>query len=155
MYSSLLLVHSWIRWVVLLSALALTFLFVRGWLTRRTWGGSENAQLWIFSQTLLYQGLFGLLLYVGGSPFTKLLISAPSTALSNPVPLFWSVRHPLTMLSSIAVFFVGRYLTLKKAHPQNKFRSAALTLATTMLIILTAVPWSGLLYGRSWFRWTL
>lgn len=155
MYSSLLFIHSWARWIVLLGGLALMSKMYLGWAKKSKWGGYENGLIWAFSQLLGYQVLFGLGLYLGGSPYTKYLISHTHEALGSSLFSFWSIRHPLTMVLALITFQAGKHFSQKYANHQDRHRCFAITMSVTMLIVLTAIPWPTLTYGRSLFRWFL
>lgn len=155
MYSSLLFIHSWTRWVVVLGGIGLTSQMFLRWHQRRQWGGADNGLVWAFSQVFGYQVLFGLSLYIGGSPYTKVLISKPGLTLKTPVFFFWGLRHPATMLLALAIFQIGKRISQKHVQIEGRHRAFAVTLLLTMLAILSAIPWPKLEYGRSFFRWSL
>ena len=70
MYGTVLLLHSLLRWAVLLTGLLAAVRAIWGWRSRRPWTlPDERAGLW-FTISLDLQFLLGLLLYVALSPIT-------------------------------------------------------------------------------------
>ena len=69
-YSLVLFLHSWWRWVVLLLLLAAVARAVSGRLAGRTWTGSDRRANLLATIALDLQLLMGLLLYLFLSPFT-------------------------------------------------------------------------------------
>jgi hypothetical protein len=152
MYGPLLLIHSWTRWIVVVSGILFLIRCLVGWMKRQEWSSSENYFIWGFNQILGYQILFGFTLYIAASPYVRMAISNPSLISTNPVVGFWVARHAVTMLSTLGVFHVGR-AKAKKAPQDSRFRIYTITFTVLMAMILSAIPWAGLAYGRPWFRW--
>jgi hypothetical protein len=152
MYGPMLLIHSWTRWIVVISSFYCLIRCFVGWLRKQEWGSTENYFIWAFNQILGYQILFGLMLYIGASPFVKMAISDPALIQSNPVVNFWVARHGPTMLLTLGVFHVGR-AQATKAPANARYRIYAITFTVLMVMFLSAIPWVGLVYGRPWFRW--
>ena len=70
MYGIVLLLHSLLRWLVLIAGLLAAARGISGWRSRRPWTlPDERAGLW-FTMTLDLQFLLGLLLYGVLSPIT-------------------------------------------------------------------------------------
>jgi hypothetical protein len=152
MYGPLLFIHSWTRWIVVVSGLYFLIRCLLGWVRNQQWGSSENHFIWAFNQILGYQILFGLTLYIAASPFVKLAIANPSLISTQPVVNFWVARHAPTMFFTLGVFHMGR-AKVKKAPLESRFRIYTITFSILMALILSAIPWTGLVYGRPWFRW--
>ena len=151
MYGPLLFIHSWMRWLVLGVLLFLIFktLFVQ--INKSKWQPKDDATLWVFDQIFGYQILFGLVLWAGTSPLTKMVFKNFSVIQEDPVLFFWFLRHPLTMIVAMG-FFQGGYDKFKEAVPEKKNKILLFTLIITLVIILSAIPWSNLIFGRPLFR---
>lgn len=152
MYAPLLFIHSWTRWIVVVSGIYFLARCYGGWISRKTWRPSDNHFIWAFNQILGYQILFGLTLYLGASPWVKIALSNPSSVFTNPNISFWVARHAPSMLLSFGVFHLGR-VRANRSLPEGRYRIYAITFTFLMAIIFSAVPWKGLVYGRPWFRW--
>jgi hypothetical protein len=151
MFEVTLFVHSWFRWVVLGIALLLTFRFTKAWLCKEEWSGSEYSYVTGFLHAYATQVFFGLTLYIGLSPIPKSVI-ADASLLKNPYYMFFAIRHGLSMLSGFLIFIIGVTISKKKSK-ESKYKILSLTMIITLLIILSAIPWPALPYGRDLFRW--
>ncbi|MBL7715501.1 MAG: hypothetical protein JNL01_08515 [Bdellovibrionales bacterium] len=152
MYGPILFIHSWVRWGVLLGAL---FLIVRTtWasLSRQNWTARDNYWVWAYGQIFGYQLIFGLTLYFGLSPMTRSAFQNFSEAMENPVLFFWSIRHPLTLILAFAVFVLGKRLCFNRLSLETRHRGMAAVLWVSTAILLSAIPWPVLEYGRPWVR---
>src|SRR5580704_9403815 len=95
MYNVVLVLHSWLRWGVIVSgvlATASTF-------TAEPSGSSDPADRWglLFMALLDLQMLVGLLLYLVLSPVTTAIFNDFGGAMTDPVARFWAVEHIGTM----------------------------------------------------------
>ena len=152
MYEPLLFVHSWFRWIVLLSMIYFFGRSVYGWTRKISWAASDNQFMWAFNQMFAYQVMFGLALWIALSPYSKAGFKDAATLQENPVVSFWTIRHPATMLIAIAIFQIG-HLLAKRRPADSKFRIYAVTFGLVLVAICSAIPWPGLDYGRALFRW--
>src|SRR5688500_20249326 len=98
MYEALLVVHSWLRWAVLLVG---AYAFARaaaGRFTRRPWTpADESASRWFVIAGDL-QVVFGLLLYFFFSSFTIAAWRDKAGSMADGVIRFWAVEHVFYML---------------------------------------------------------
>ena len=147
MYEPFLLIHSWTRWAVILVALYLLIRFAYGWMRKSEWRESLDQFAWAFSQLLTLQVLFGLMLFLGTSPLVKVGLSNPSLIMTDPVIGFWTVRHPITMITALGAFHVGKSIA-RRSPTELRFKRYALALAIALALIATAIPWPWLPFGR-------
>lgn len=153
MYEPLLLVHSLIRWALLFSMAWFLLLSLRGWIKKENWGPRQNHFLWAFDQAFGYQVLFGITLWIGGSPFVKSVFMNWSSV-GEPLQFFWFFRHGFTMLLSFGFWHFMR-AKIRKAKNEDKFKLAFWTFFSILIFVLSAIPWPWLSYGRPWLRWHL
>jgi hypothetical protein len=151
MYSVVLTIHSWMRWVTLLLAAAATLNAARAPLEgRNTLPGRWWDTFLMLAVDL--QVLFGLVLYFGLSPFTKEAMANVSLAISNPALRFWAVEHAGGMFLSVVLVRMGRVLAAN-AKTALAARNRRLTcFAMAMLGMMISIPWPGLSNGRPLFR---
>src|SRR4249919_4200634 len=118
MYAHVLAVHSWLRWLALVTAVGATFAALRGQV------GSDNsvADRWgMFAVTALdLQMLLGLILYLALSPNMRPILDNFGGAMKDPALRFWAVEHIATMFAAIALAHVGRVLARKATTPAAK-----------------------------------
>jgi hypothetical protein len=142
MYANLLLVHSVLRWLVLLAGLmaaATAWREVSGWQTARA-----GRLFIIFLDT---QVLAGLILYFLVSPITTAAIHHLGPAMSNAVVRFWAIEHPAGMIAALALAHIARAKTRNGRDVRQRRRAAIYFTLAIALIILTT-PWPFLPYGR-------
>jgi hypothetical protein len=150
-YTTVLTVHSWLRWVTLILALTATANALR------THEGPVTPLPGRWWDTFLMlavdlQVLVGLVLYFGLSPFTQLAMEDFGAALRNPAMRFWAIEHALGMFGAVVLVRAGRVLAMNapSAASARKRRLVCFTLATVLM--LGAIPWPGLSNGRPLLR---
>jgi hypothetical protein len=151
MYTALLIVHSWLRWVVLVAGLIAVVRAFGGWSSGRSWTASDNRLGAIFTGIVDLQLLIGLVLYVWLSPFTREAFGDFGAAMRNPTLRFWAVEHAVGMLLAVALLHIGR-VRIRKADAASRHRIAAIFFALALVLILFSIPWPGMPAGRTLFR---
>ena len=142
MYSSFLLLHSWMRWVVIIAAL---LVFVRG-------ARAVNSTTRIFTIALDIQMLLGLVLYVALSPITRLAFQDMGAAMRNGGLRYWVVEHLVGMLAAVVVAHIGRVRMRRAPDGEARYKTGAMFVAIAFVLILISIPWPGMPTGRPLFR---
>ena len=83
MYTALLLLHSWLRWLVLIAAVFVLIRAIAGMAGARPWSRAIESNLKLFSISLDVQLLLGLILYAGLSPFTRAAFQDMASAMCS------------------------------------------------------------------------
>jgi hypothetical protein len=150
-YPIVLTIHSWLRWVALLLAIAAAINALRTDrdLSERPPGARLDT---LFMAAVDLQVLFGLLLYFGLSPFTMEAFENFGSVMENPGLRFWTIEHITAMLSVNVLVRVGRVLALSARTPAARRRRRAIAFGLALLVMLVGIPWPGLDYGRPLFR---
>jgi hypothetical protein len=148
MYSAVLLIHSWLRWVALVAGIAAVLALARG---QRDTARGERWGLF-FMITLDLQLLLGVLLYFVLSPFTREALADFGAAMENAPLRFFAVEHVVLMLVAIVLVHVGRVLARKATSVDVKRRRMLICFGIALLLILAAIPWPGMAAGRPLFR---
>lgn len=151
MYPAVLLIHSWLRWAVLLAGLVAIVRGIAGWSGARGWSRRDDRLASLFTMTLDVQVVLGLLLYFFLSPFTTAALDDFGAAMKNPGLRFWAVEHVFGMLIGVALAHIG-HARIRKAAPARKHRLAAIFFGLALLAILLSIPWPGMPNGRELFR---
>jgi hypothetical protein len=150
MYTLVLTLHSWIRWVALVSGFGATFAAMRGGAAPSQTGRADGWGLALM-MALDVQLLLGLLLYLVVSPNMQAIRADFGTAMKDPVARFWAVEHLTTMLAAVVVVHIGRVLARKASGDAKRARMlVAFGVATILMIV--AIPWPGLRAGRPLLR---
>lgn len=152
MYSAVLIAHSWLRWIVLLTALAALVRGIRGWNGSTRWTASDDRASLLFTIALDVQVLLGLLLYFVFSPQVAVAIADVGSAMRDSVLRFWLVEHLLGMGIALALAHVGRIRIRRTGDNANKYRMLALFVGLALVVILLTIPWPGMPAGRPMFR---
>jgi hypothetical protein len=145
MYALLLVMHSTLRWLVVLAAIVAV---ARALSARNRWTPGDDAAGLALLIGIDLQVLLGLILYVFLSPITTLAVHQLHLAMTARVARFWTIEHPLVMIIALALVHVGRVRIRRAGDPQSKRRAALLFYGLALLAILGGVPWPVLPYGR-------
>jgi hypothetical protein len=149
MYASVLLLHSWLRWLAVVAGFGATLAAIgKDSLALR------RAERWglIFMIALDVQVLLGLLLYGTLSPFTAQAMSDFGAAMRNPTLRFWAVEHFTLMLAAAVLVHVGRVLARKTGKADKKRSRLLICFGLALLLMFAGIPWQGMPNGRPLFR---
>ena len=152
MYTGLLILHSWLRWVVIFGGIAALGGAVGGLTTRRDWQPADQLRALIFTIALDVQFLVGLVLYAGVSPVTWEAFGDMGAAMRNPVLRFYAVEHAVAMIAALALVHVGSARIRKATDPRARHRTAVIFFGLGLLLVLLMIPWPGMTGGRVLFR---
>ncbi len=138
MYSTLLLLHSVIRFVVLFDAILVVVFLARASGAKRFTGQERAVQLsFIISLDIMF--LLGVLLY-----FTSPLVAAARANVGAAMKVQglrqFLVEHPLLMIIAIAVAHVGNAIS-KKAPEAERAKVALRFFAASIVLMLIGMPW--------------
>lgn len=154
MYSAVLILHSWLRWAVLLLAVLVIWRAWTGLNARRLWEPADRRGLLFFTIAIDLQTLLGLILYIGISPVTALAFQNLAVAMRNGAVRFFVVEHAIGMLVAVALAHVGSVKVRKAADAHAKHRLALTFVALTLVVIALSIPWPGMPAGRPLFRFS-
>ena len=151
MYPILLVVHSWVRWAVVLTALALLLSSLAGWVRAAPVRRLHTATVDAFLGTLYLQVLLGVALYAL-SPLVRTAWSDPGAAMANAPLRFFMVEHQFAALLTVGLAHVGLKRARNREDPRHRHRTALLVSGFCLLFLVTVIPWPALPYGRALFR---
>jgi hypothetical protein len=147
MYSFVLVLHSWLRWIAIAAGIGATAAATS---SRPAGGGDRPGLLFMISMDL--QMLLGLLLYAFLSPATAAIFQDFGAAMKDPVARFWAVEHITMMLAAVVLAHVGRVLARKAATPGAKRTRLMVCFGLATLLMFAGTPWPGMRAGRPFFR---
>jgi uncharacterized membrane protein YbhN (UPF0104 family) len=150
MYTTVLLLHSWIRWIALVACVGVTLAALRG----KVEGDKSIADRWgLVAMTALdLQMLLGLVLYLGLSPTMREILNHFGEAMKRADTRFWAVEHIASMFVAIVLAHVARVLARKAATPAAKRTRLLVCFGIATLLLLVGMPWPGRPGGRDLFR---
>jgi hypothetical protein len=146
MYTTVLFIHSWLRWLALVAVVGTTFAaFQRKSGTAERWG--------LFAMMALdLQMLIGLILYLAVSPNMQEILAHFGAAMKDPTARFWAVEHITSMMGAVIAAHVGRVLARKAGNDEAKRRRILICFGIATLLVLLGMPWPGRPGGRPLFR---
>ena len=152
MYNAFLVIHSFVRWMVLIFGAVAVVRAITGAMGRRSWAPlDERVGRW-FVGTLDLQLLLGAILYLVLSPFTMAAWDDMAATMRNSPLRFVAVEHQVGMLIAIALAHIGRVRIKKTADLSRRHKLAAIFFGISLLVILMSIPWPGMPAGRPLFR---
>ncbi len=140
MYDFVLLLHSYVRWLVVIAALAAVVKAFTGWSGKRAWGKLDDRLGFAFTLALDIQVLIGIVLYLI-SPDVHKAFADLAAALADPELRFFALIHWVLVLAAVALAHIGRARARKAEGERRKFRTAALFYSLSILILAVAIPW--------------
>lgn len=151
-YGFVLLVHSYLRWAILVAAILVLARAFTGKSRGREWTEKDERGHAALVGLTNVQFLLGLLLYLVLSPITSAFFSGMPGSMKDSVLRFFGVEHVLAMLASIALLHIGRARS-KRASTGSQRHSVVWrwTLASSVLL-LAGIPWPFLKSGRPLLR---
>jgi hypothetical protein len=153
MYTSVLLVHSWVRWAVILCALWAIWRAVAGATGGRRWLPADDRAGQLFTAALDAQVVLGLLLYFALSPITWEAMRDFGGAMKISGTRFYAVEHVFGVVVGLLLAHRGRSRVRSMSDPARKHRVAAIFFILALVAILAAIPWPGTPNARPLFRW--
>ncbi len=146
MFTGLLHLHSFLRWVLLLLLIVGLIKAYVGWLGKKPFtAGDKKVHLFLMIAAHI-QLLLGIVLYT----MSKLVAAGLSDmgfAMKDTQLRFWAVEHIAAMVIAIVLITIGRSKSKKAELDVNKHKFPAIFYTIAILIILWAIPW----VERGWF----
>lgn len=152
MYLSTLVVHNFLRWVVLALALYAIARAAAGLVGRRAWQPPDDAAGRWFTMSMDVQLVIGLLLYGVLSPITRNAFADMGAAMKDAALRFWAVEHLVMMLLAVGFAHVGRARSRKVATDAGRHRAVLIFFGLALVALLAGIPWPGMADGRPLFR---
>jgi len=152
MYTGMLHLHSFLRWIILLLLLIVIF--------RSLTAGSRpfnntDRKFGLFTMiacdVMLLIGLY--LWFVGAYGLNSFENLGMKEIMSNKVIRFFSVEHFAGMIIAIALVHVGKSVAKKKLPDTVKHKRTLIFFGLALLIILISIPWPfrEVGAGKAWF----
>lgn len=140
MYSTLLVFHSWFRWLVLL---ALTFSIYRAYIgySKQKIFSKQDDSLRHWTATIAHvQLMIGMILYFK-SPIVSYFWNHFKEALNDWNTSFFGLFHFSLMVLSVVVLTIGSAWTKRKTTDRAKYKTMLYWFSLALLIIIIAIPW--------------
>ena len=134
-----LVLHSLLRWAILLTGIWTVFNALTGVLTKRKFSGKDDKSNLFFMIFCDIQLLLGLALYFGNSWFDKL--KDMGNTMKDPIGRFFTVEHGFMMLLAWILVHVGRASVKKADTDAKKYKRMLIFFGLAIVLIIAAIPW--------------
>jgi cyanate permease len=138
MYESLIYLHSFLRWFVLLSLIIALYKAFRGYFSNTKFTKSDNAIRHWTATIAHIQLMVGMVLYFQ-SPLIKYFLK--NGAKEGFEYLFFGTIHSTLMLVAIVIVTIGSAMAKRKKTDKEKFRTMMVWYSLGLIIIFIAIPW--------------
>lgn len=140
MYSILVVVHSYIRWLVLVSLIYAIYRACKGWLNNTPFSNANNTIRQITVTVAQVQLVIGIWLYTV-SPVTQYFLHHLREAMHQRRLRFFGMEHITMMIIAVTIITIGSSLAKLQSSDRLKFKTIAIWFSLGLLIILMAIPW--------------
>lgn len=140
MYTTLLFIHSWLRWIFLLVALIVIVKSFIGWMGNKEYAKSDNGLAASFVGIMHLQFLLGIILYIFLSPITEAAFQNFGAAMKNPAMRYWAVEHISMMIIALVIAQIGRTKAKKAVESLKKFKTQAIFFTIALILVLSRIP---------------
>jgi hypothetical protein len=151
-YLFVLYVHSYLRWGVLVLAAIVCSISASGWVRRGEWTRANERLHVAFVAAIDLQFTLGALLYLWLSPYVRAFYGAPGSAMKEATLRFFGVEHVFSMLIAVSIIHIVRVRSKRVATGALRHRRVLLGTLAALTLILIAIPWPFLPYGRPLLR---
>lgn len=140
MYSTLLFIHSLIRWLVLAFLLYSIFRAFLGYTQNKKFSKVDNAFRYWTVTVAHIQLMIGMILYTQ-SPIVKYFWKESKIGLQNLELTFYGLIHIFFMLTAIVVLTIGSAMAKRKPSDKEKFKTMLAWFSISLILIFIAIPW--------------
>jgi len=140
MYSTLLILHTLMRWLVVISLITAIGLAYNGYRTKRTFTPVDHLFRHWTATFAHIQLVIGMVLYMK-SPIVQFFWKNPSEAIQHFDRPFYALLHSITMLLGIVVLTIGSALAKRKQTDHEQFKTVLLWFGIAFILFFLAIPW--------------
>ncbi|MEP6676174.1 MAG: hypothetical protein ABJA78_13515 [Ferruginibacter sp.] len=152
MQTALLVLHSLLRWGVLLFGLWAVFSALGGTFSKRLYSANDNRSGMLFMIFCDIQLLVGIVLYFKNDWFSLLKDHFKETMHNDN--RFFAMEHMAMMILGWLLVHVGRIMVKKGTTDKSKHTRGLIFFGLALIIILAAIPWPlRATNARPWFHW--
>lgn len=151
-HSVLLVLHSLLRWILLLILIYAIYRSYKGWFSKSNYTVRESKITRVTTIIAHIQLLIGLILY-GVSPVIHNLFEDFGEAVQQTSIRFYGMEHSIMMILAIVFITIGSVKSKREAEDIRKFKTVAIWFTIGLLLILAMTPWPfSPMDARPWFR---
>lgn len=140
MHSTLLLLHSIVRWLVLIFIVYSIYRAFIGYTGNKTFSKLDNSlRHWTVTVSHI-QLMLGIILYTQ-SPVAKAYWGDSKAALQDFDITFFGLIHISLMLTAIVLLTIGSAMAKRKPTDKEKYKTIITWFSIGLFIIFIAIPW--------------
>jgi hypothetical protein len=140
MPETLLIVHSIVRWFLLLIGAAIVGKMALSYAKASPWTDADRKASLLFTVGMDIQFLLGIALYAV-SPITRGAMANMKEAMSSPSVRFFVAEHPMIMVFALALAHAGAVIARKAPTDRLKFMRASGFFGLSLGLVLWGIPW--------------
>ncbi len=145
-----LLLHSWLRWLVVLALAGRTGLAGVRLAQGAPFEKIDRATSGITMGLVHTEILIGLLMY-GLSPLVRVAMSDMGAAMKDPTLRFFAVEHSTIMVIAAVVVTAAMVFARRAADDRRRHLITLVGFGLTLLLVVAMIPWPFRGFGRAWF----
>lgn len=143
MHNTLLIIHSLLRWAIVLTGLWAVIRALKGVSSKSPYTAADKKAGLFFMIFLDTQLLIGLLLYffastLGLSAFQE---NGVKVVMHDDVLRYYAVEHVFVAIVAIALVHIGRAKVKKTTLDAQKHKTSLIFFALALIILATRIPW--------------
>jgi len=139
MYSTILIIHSLVRWLILAGFIYAVGRAYHGWLNRQPFNKLDNKTLVITASLAHLQLVVGVWLYFI-SPIVDFFLHNFKEAVHIKEFRFFGMEHGLIMIIAIMLITIGSSIAKRKTIDLDKFKTIAIWYSLGLVILLAGMP---------------
>jgi hypothetical protein len=141
MYSTLLVFHSLIRWLVVAFLLYSIYRAFVGYLNDKPFSKTDNAFRHWTATVAHIQLMIGIILYTQ-SPIVKYFWKEKESSFQNLELTFYGLIHIILMLTAIVLVTIGSAKAKRQQTDKKKFKTMLVWFTIGLILIFVAIPWT-------------
>ena len=140
MYTPLLTLHSWIRWIALLVVVFVLVRSVRALAGDGRWTPADTKWLKGAAHAMTLQFLLGIFLFAV-SPYIRNLMGDMATTMRDRTSRFFVVEHAAIMFLALASIHVGVLMTRGATTDRARHVRVAVCVGIALALAAYGIPW--------------
>jgi hypothetical protein len=152
MHNTLLLIHSLLRWAILLAGIWAVLRALLGISGKTPYTGADNKAGLFYMIFFDLQLLVGLVLYFVTSPVVKAAMQDMKFAMKDSVLRFYAVEHITMAVIAFVLVHIGRAKVKKALTDAQKHKTALIFFGIALILVFLLIPWPFRVAGagRGW-----
>lgn len=141
MNTFLLILHSWLRWFILIAAIWTIVRAIGGLSGHKTYTAADNKSNLFFMISMDLQFLVGIILYFTGGWAKNWTGGQIKEVMGNSALRFFTVEHVVMMVVAWIIVHIGRAVVKKGKTDREKHSKSLVYFGVALILILLAIPW--------------